>query len=739
MLMNDEEKMIMRQMRRVKKWCVCLIAIMILFSIRYEASAATFDEINSDSIFLKQNTNYTCPLASSAMMVRRAALLNGNNNWSSITENSLKSTAWENGLKYKFDYAGISVRSTGGTSNLSAVWNKSSSEKTELFRSLLEQHPEGIVIFCKKTHSIYADTHAILLTDYTNGTFYCSDPASNAPRGRIPLSRATVSMDNALKYWYVLSPKLTLSTGDTIAPVISDVSVKDVSKDGYTVICRVTDAGGSGIDRVQFPTWSNINGQDDLDPDWWSGGYSSGIKDGDYYSFRVNTSQHNEDGEIYTTHIYAFDKAGNYSKSSICPWVDKTPPAITDVKIIEKDATGYTVQCKVTDFFDIVRVQFPTWTAENGQDDLAANWWDNPACSGKGADSIYTFRVNDSEHNFERGTYHTHIYAYDKNGNCSYVTTSVNLQNTYQAIRTVSYNGNTYQLFNDCLTWDEAKRKCEELGGHLVTITSAGEQEVVSSLVNGQARAGYWTGGRKSGSSIWITGEPFSYTNWDVNQPDAWNGEDRYGIYSSTGKWNDWLNTDRYLGFICEKEAKSTVSKPPVNNKTDSTLYCMTFDVNNGNPLENQYKFIYSGNVLGTLPVPSRENYVFKGWYLQKTGGLRVSEKTIANSNARLYARWERVTVPKISRLYVWSENSAEAEVTYGGGSGANGYDILYSTDKKFKRNTLMVTTSDTSKTFTGLSKGKTYYFKVRMYKIDSTGKKIYGKYSAVKKTKIRK
>ena len=732
----------MSQMKRVKKWCVCMLSIVLLvMSIRFDVSAATFDDVNSDSMFFKQSTSYTCTLASAAMMVRRAALLNGNGNWSNVTENNMKNTAWSGGLLNSFTYEGIRVSAQGGTSNLSAVWNKSSSQKAELFRSLLEQHPEGIVMYCKKSHDINAYVHAILLTDYTDGSFYCSDPASNAPRGRIPLSSATVNMDNAFKYWYVSSPKLTLSAGDTIAPVISDVSVKDVSKDGYTVTCRVTDDGGSGIDRVQFPTWSNINDQDDLDPDWWSGGSSSGTKDGDYYSFRVNTSQHHEDGETYTTHIYAFDKAGNYSTDGISQWIDKTPPVITDVKIMGVDATGYTVQCKVTDSSNIVRVQFPTWTAANGQDDLAASWWDNPACSGKGTDSVYTFRVNDSDHNYERGTYHTHIYAYDEYGNCTFVTSSANLQNTYQAIRTASYNGNTYQLFNDCLTWDEAKKKCEELGGHLATITSAGEQEVVAKLVNGQARVGYWIGGRKNGSSIWITGEPFSYTNWEVNQPDERNGEDRYGIYSSTGKWNDWLNADQYVGFICEKEAKSTVTQPPVTNTKDSPLYQITFDVNNGNRLKDMYKYIHKGDVLGALPTPSRQNYVFQGWYTQKTGGLRLTEKTIANinSNVTFYARWERVIVPKVSRLYAWSENRAEAEVAYGGERGANGYEILYSTDKKFRRNRKKAVTAGTSQTITGLSKGKTYYFKVRMYRLDSTGKKIYGNYSAVKKVKIRK
>ena len=70
----------MRKMRLVKKWGICILSMVLLvMSIRFDVSAASFDDVNSDSMFFKQSTSYTCTLASAAMMVRRAALLNGNN------------------------------------------------------------------------------------------------------------------------------------------------------------------------------------------------------------------------------------------------------------------------------------------------------------------------------------------------------------------------------------------------------------------------------------------------------------------------------------------------------------------------------------------------------------------------------------------------------------------------------------------------------------------------------------
>ncbi len=847
--------MIMRKwMERKQKTKIGIfILLLLVMSIRCDTMAATFNDINASGMFFKQNTSTTCTLAAAAMMVRRAAYINGSSGWSAVTESSMRSTAWSGGLKNSFSYGGINVSSMGGTSNLSAVWNKSYSDKVSLFRSLLAQHPEGIVMYCKKSNNINADVHAILLTDYTNGTFYCADPSSKAASGRIPLSSATVNMNYAFKYWYVSSPKLGLSAEDTTQPIISNVSVYDVSAEGYTVGCYVTDAGG--IDRVQFPSWTTANGQDDLDPNWWSGGYSRGTQSGSYYSFRVNTSQHNHEGGEYITHIYAFDKAGNYSSvgtsvwidrtppvisdvriydvssegytvscyaedgtsgidrvqfpswttanggddldpnwgvggystgtlignrfvfrvnvnqhnwesgeyithiyafdkagnyASVATsvWIDRTPPVISDVKILDMDATGYTVQCTATDESGIWKVHFPTWTEKNSQDDLAANWNENPACAGTVSGSVYTFRVNDSEHNWERGIYHTHIYAWDNYGNSiCYKLNNIDFQNTYQAVNTAFYNGNTYRLYNDCLTWEEAKKKCEELGGHLVTITSSKEQEVVAQLVSSQVRRGYWLGGRKIGSSTWVTGESFSYTNWDPGEPNEENGEDCYGIYSATGTWNDWSNTDYFLGFICEweKPAASDNHQTSVNSGTGNVhpsiqTYTVTYHANGGNELKSVDKLVVNGDNYGFLPNPTRENYIFKGWYTQKDGGIRITAESTVNlkRNTTLYAHWSKVTVKTSTIRNLKNVKGKKAVVKYKKVNGADGYEILYSTDRKFKKNKKTITAFTTSKTLTKMSKGKTYYVKVRAYKRDSTGKKVYGKYSSVRRIKIK-
>ena len=67
----------------------------------------------------------------------------------------------------------------------------------------------------------------------------------------------------------------------------------------------------------------------------------------------------------------------------------------------------------------------------------------------------------------------------------------------------------------------------------------------------------------------------------------------------------------------------------------------------------------------------------------------------------------------------------------------AKGYQVQYSTSRKFKSKKTK-TTGKTSLTIKNLKKKKTYYVRVRAYKTVN-GKKSYGKWSSVKKIKIKK
>ena len=205
---------------------------------------------------------------------------------------------------------------------------------------------------------------------------------------------------------------------ETTPPVIKNIAVAG-DQDGYTVTCQVSDAG-SGIDRVQFPTWTTANGQDDIQDGWGNSPAASGVINNGKVTFRVNRSDHNNEWGQYVTHIYAYDKCGNYTSEGTSFLMENTPPKITNVQVAA-DAEGYTVTCDVSDAGSgIDRVQFPTWTLANSQDDIQQGWNTSPKVRGTLSNGKATFRVNRSDHNNEYGTYRTHIYCFDKCQNYTY-------------------------------------------------------------------------------------------------------------------------------------------------------------------------------------------------------------------------------------------------------------------------------------------------------------------------------
>ena len=166
----------------------------------------------------------------------------------------------------------------------------------------------------------------------------------------------------------------------------------------------------------------------------------------------------------------------------------------------------------------------------------------------------------------------------------------------------------------------------------------------------------------------------------------------------------------------------------------------MVFDGNGGAVVGQQTITVKVNQQLGNLPIAKRKGYLFRGWYLEKSGGQRVYaySRPVYSGYRTAYAQWEKVTKPKKAVITsLRKRGNGKFTVKYRRASQAKGYEICYSTNKKFKYSTKKVTASSLSKTVKGLKKKKAYYVRVRAYKIDSTDSKVYGSYSKAKKVKV--
>ena len=136
---------------------------------------------------------------------------------------------------------------------------------------------------------------------------------------------------------------------DTVSPVISNVRIFGVSSDGYWVQCDVTD--NIGVSKVLFPTWTTANGQDDLAENWETN--YAGQQSGNTWSFYVSNIAHNYESGVYTTHIYAYDAAGN--QTSVDAGLVEVPLKQVDVSNIQKGDVNLDGVCNAMDALLILK------------------------------------------------------------------------------------------------------------------------------------------------------------------------------------------------------------------------------------------------------------------------------------------------------------------------------------------------------------------------------------------------
>jgi hypothetical protein len=76
-----------------------------------------------------------------------------------------------------------------------------------------------------------------------------------------------------------------------------------------------------------------------------------------------------------------------------------------------------------------------------------------------------------------------------------------------------NYNGHSYYRSTGSMTWTDARQACINMGGHLVTVTTAAENNFIFNLwpsgwigLTDEVSEGTWR---------WVTGEPYTWGNWN--------------------------------------------------------------------------------------------------------------------------------------------------------------------------------------------------------------------------------
>jgi len=206
-------------------------------------------------------------------------------------------------------------------------------------------------------------------------------------------------------------------------------------------------------------------------------------------------------------------------------------------------------------------------------------------------------------------------------------------------LTTFTANGHYYSVFSGEVTWGEAKVLCENMGGHLLTITSWQEEQTVYNLLGWDLS--FWMGAimNSSGQWTWISGEPWTYSNWNFYY---WSGNGQTVSTFSWDGWHDEYDTAK-AGYICEWDSmeqlpedlrKYYISLCPFNAQGNrSHMYSHAFDnrcdkcgltrvVDMTRPMVDMFRMYdpNSGEHFYTGSEEEKNNLIAAGWNYEGVG-----------------------------------------------------------------------------------------------------------------------
>ena len=193
----------------------------------------------------------------------------------------------------------------------------------------------------------------------------------------------------------------------------------------------------NGVKEVLVPSWSLVNGQDDLV--WHKASRQS---DGSY-RVTIKASEHKNSLGNYRADVYIVDNANqrHYVTETIVDVKHNKPVGAISVVNNNKD-TG-TFDVIISDVYSpkgVRTVQVPIWSEKDGQDDI--RWYE----ATRQANGTYTVNVQATNHKNSTGLYNIHLYYILNDGSQVGVggtTTTVEFRNAKTKTQTYITNVNS--------------------------------------------------------------------------------------------------------------------------------------------------------------------------------------------------------------------------------------------------------------------------------------------------------
>ena len=178
----------------------------------------------------------------------------------------------------------------------------------------------------------------------------------------------------------------------------------------------------NGVRTVSVPIWSETGGQDDL---VW---YTANRQANGTYTVNVKAADHKNSTGLYNVHLYYVQNNGQMTGvggTTTNVYFGKRPVDLkpSGTLTIEnnnaKSGTFDAVITNITAPLGVKEVLVPSWSLENGQDDLI---WHKAT---KQTDGSYRVTIKASEHKGNKGNYRADAYIVDNSNNRHYIAEKV--------------------------------------------------------------------------------------------------------------------------------------------------------------------------------------------------------------------------------------------------------------------------------------------------------------------------